>query len=257
MDFLLVSDLHIDENNFDIKEFDREENKDRILLNLGDTFTYTPFAAKHIVGMMNKLSHYFKYVVFCLGNHDFYGQTIHKMYEDVYKELKLRDNPKLIFLDGKTIFTVPNANIEIFGDVLWSWMPPQSKEQNIEDYMKILSSIDGGHLKFSETNTINKNSLDSIKNFLQNGNGKTKIVATHFPPKYYDQGFPISWLTYYFHNDNTTDEWFDESWMDNVIWCHGHTHTRYTKKYMNSYIYSNARGYSLKPKYFPMLITID
>jgi len=257
MDFVLVSDLHIDEHQFDISVFDVPENKERILLNLGDTFTHTPFAAKYIVGFMNKVSPYFKYVIFCLGNHDFYGQSITETYDSIKKELKRLDKPNIIFLDGDTIFEVPNTNIVIYGDTVWSWMPPNAIVKNIEDYMRIRNKDKTNHLNFEETNDINKKSLKKIKTFLKNNKDKQCVVATHFPPKFYDNGYPTSWLTYYFHNDKVTDSWFGQPWMKNVFWLHGHTHCRHDRKYMDTHIISNARGYSLVPKYFPKLITVD
>lgn len=258
IDFVLVSDLHIDENQFDISVFNNEYNNTRILLNLGDTFTSTEKCIPSLVSFMNKVSRYFKYSLFCLGNHDFYGMSIDEAYQAVHDELKKYNNPKLIFLDGNTIFHIPDTNISVYGDTLWSYMPPQSKEQNIEDYLKIKSGCsEQPHLKFFETNRINEISLKNIKDFLNNNDGRKKVVATHFPPKYYDQGYPISWLTSYFHNDHETDKWFGEEWMKEVYWLHGHNHNRTINYYMGTTIITNARGYFTKPEYFPILITVD
>lgn len=257
MDFVLVSDLHMDVHPFDISIFDVPENKERILLNLGDTFTSTPFCTKYIARFMSKISVYFKYVIFCLGNHDFYSQSISDAYIDVKRELQRIGNDNIIFLDGDTIFEVPDTNIVVYGDTVWSWMPKNSKEQNIQDYMSIMSADKKGHLHFKETNEINAKALNKIKNFLKVNQHKNVVIATHFPPKYYDTGYPYTWLSYYFHNDDTTDKWFKEPWMNKVYWIHGHTHCRHDRKYMNTHIISNARGYSLSPKYFPKLITVD
>lgn len=255
LDFILVSDLHIDENQFDISVFNNPDNASRVLLNLGDTFTHTMTPAKHIVGFMCKVAPYFKYAVFCLGNHDYYGRTINDTKEEVKELLEKRNPGNIIFLDGETIFDIPDTNISIYGDTTWTYMPA-GIEQNIEDYMRILGK-DGGYLTFKETNQINERILQKMKNFLSKDDGKVKIAATHFPPIHYDQGFQTTWLTNYFHNQLTVDKWYDQSWMKDVYWFHGHVHARYYRKYMGGYIVCNARGYSTRPEYFPQIITID
>lgn len=257
-DFILVSDLHIDENSFDFDLFKHPDNKDRVLLNLGDTFTHTLLPAKYIVGAMNKASHHFKQVIFVLGNHDYYGATIEETRQEVRDLLKALNNPKIIFLEIDTYpngYNIPGTDIVVYGDTMWSNMP-FGKEENIEDYMKIYSADRTSHLKFTETNKINKIFIDKLKEFLLNDDIKgQKVILTHFPPLYIDQGYPISWLTSYFHNDGLVWRWFGENWMNGICWLHGHTHLRYMLKQNDTYLYSNARGYKISG-FHPALVTI-
>lgn len=256
MDFILVSDLHIDVNEYNVEDFNIEENQKRWLLVLGDTFTALHNPAILLVMFMNKCARYFKGVIFLLGNHDYYGNTINGTKNNVNNALAKYGRPNVIFLDGSEPFIIPNTNIKIFGDTLWSCMPPESKEANIEDYMQIHSSIGESHLTFSETNLINKLFLEKIKLFLQSNDGYVKFIATHFPPLMVEQGFRTTWLSSYFHNEHIR-HWFDEDYMNDVCWAHGHTHTEYFEKYKNSYIITNARGYSEHKHYIPHLITVD
>ncbi len=256
MDFILVSDLHIDVNDYDVNVFNVEDNQKRWLLVLGDTFTALPNPARSLIKFLNKCSIYFKGVIFLLGNHDYYGDTIDGTKEKVNAELVKYGRPNIIFLDGNTEFIIPDTNIKVFGDTLWSKMPKESIEKNIEDYMQIRSSIGGTYLTFAETNEINKITLEKINNFLNLDDGCVKFILTHFPPLIYEQGYRTTWLTSYFHNEHIRN-WFDEEYMNGVCWAHGHTHTEYFEKVKNSYIITNARGYSDKKYYIPHLITID
>lgn len=90
---------------------------------------------------------------------------------------------------------------------------------------------------------------------MQTNDGYVKFIATHFPPLMVEQGFRTTWLSSYFHNEHIR-HWFDEDYMQDVCWVHGHTHTSYFEKYKNSYIITNARGY-MGTNFIPHLITVD
>lgn len=244
-DFVVVSDLHIDVNRFDVSLFDDEANQKRWLLILGDTFTGILNPAGPLVGFVNKCSVYFKGVIFLLGNHDYYGDTIQGTKDQVKEKLSKYGRPNVVFLDGDTEFRIPDTNIVVFGDTWWSNMP-RGKEQNIEDYMRIKSSLGPGHLTFAETNAINDAMTKKIKDFLSREEDEIlyKVVLTHFPFFYQNTGYPFSWLTNYFHNEHL-ESWINEDWMKGVSWLHGHDHVQYFTKVKDTYFFSNARGYSV------------
>lgn len=256
MDFVLISDLHVDVNYFDDTILNTPENLNRWLLVAGDTFTNTLTPSGYIVSMMDKMSAYFAGVIFVLGNHDYYGRTIDNTIHHVNEQLKELNNPKLVFMDGKREkFIIPGTNIEFFGGTLWSKMQLNGMEKNIGDYFHIKSKYDG-HLTFAETNIINKKELADIEAFLKDGSGGQKIIFTHFPPLHSPQGYRSSWLDNYFHNNHISD-WFKQPFMKDVYWIHGHSHVSYFDKCYNSYIITNARGYINTEHFSPMLITID
>ena len=237
LNFVYVSDLHIDNHRFDFNVLMKEEYADSVLLIVGDTFTYTYQSTKHLGHIVEKLSKYFRYILIVLGNHDYWGCTLLEALYGAREAIKDIGNAKVLSYDE--VFVIDD--IAIFGDTLWSDIPPfaETAIQGLNDYQHILSDVTA-KLTVYETNQWNALAKESLCKFLVDYKEYKKLVVTHFPPLFVYTGYEPSVYDSYFGNSGI-EKHFHESAP--LYYIFGHTHTKIDIVIGDTHLLTNPRGY--------------
>lgn len=248
MDVKLLSDLHIDVAKYKIKKTEKTLNTTLVLA--GD-IANGRYARNYIEDLASK----FKYIVFIIGNHEFYGNEYFSTIQYWRDFADTIDN--VYFLEKDTIIL---DGVRFVGGTLWTDM---SVVKDPLDLWSITRRMSDFSIKFNENNLpyppktkvnsiprltpenmtkVHKETLDYFAKVLQNKHeGKTVVVTHHSPlfdfclPK-----FKGSQLNPCFHSD------LSEFIMNHDIdyWFFGHTHhCHWINRYGTTFI-SNQRGYS-------------
>ena len=239
MKFRFTSDLHFDfckdESDLDYILPPLPADKETTLLLAGDIGT-----AKNIIRPLRYLANRFYKVVYCLGNHDYYGSTIQKTLNyqaKIQKELK-----NVILLE---VSSVELCGVTIIGGTLWTdfglFNTPAASGQVAEYYMNDYRKIrreDFSRLRAADTRKI---FLDTIDYFKQFKDTKNLIVMTHHAPS--DKSIRIDWKT------NAASPAYASNLEDFIrelkpkYWLHGHLHTFCRYNIGDTEVLSNCFGY--------------
>jgi len=230
MFFFIASDLH-SEFYKDRKFINRINNKQQFpdadgIIVAGDMGTIQT-ADNALAALKQK----YNYVIFILGNHDFYNSN----YEDTmntYNDLCKKHN--CIFLDNDI---VEINNTRFLGSTMW-FSPLTQKEEQNKHYLNDFNCI----IDFETwVYTENRKSLK----FLNDNIKENDIVITHHLPccQSIAKQYANSLLNCFFLC-NDAQKILDEH--PPKIWIHGHTHNCVEYIYNNTKIICNPLGYPME-----------
>lgn len=196
-----------------------------------------------------ELSRRFRYVVFVLGNHDFWDGNIHKLekrYQDYIKDQDLKnvfllENSQLIINDHKFL-----------GATLWTdyngGCPEAMRyaEIHMNDFKYIRQGNAYINLKAHTILDVHRKSKDYLfTNAKKDHDNQKVVVITHHAPSARSYGKvggnkekPSGFFCYY----SDLDEDIKQSQID--MWIHGHIHTVSNYRIGNTQVLCNPRGYS-------------
>lgn len=188
-----------------------------------------------------------QHVVYVLGNHEFYHQSIPELTERLKRET-----------DGKYIHLLENDAIEIegftfLGCTLWTdfriWHDPEAAmlaaNRGISDFTVIEVASQNRVLHPQDTVKLNAESVAWLKNELAKRDRSKAIVVTHHAPS--PRSIPP------FHAGNVLNAAFAcdlEPLIESTtvpLWIHGHTHFNVDYTIGSTRIVSNQRGYPMEP----------
>lgn len=242
---ILWSDLHLECGKFKVPK--RPEDAETILILNGD------------IGERGKPREFvercakqFKFVLYILGNHEFYGGE----YNAVKKYWKDREaeHDNLFVLDNEVFI---HDDIRILGATMWTdlnngdFMAMEYAKRNMNDYHVIELYTPNEVGPYIHQNTRRLQPSDTIKyhaatiSFFEEELSKewdgTTIVCTHFSPSpsLAAGEFANHPLNPAFHAN--CDRLFNQYKID--YWLFGHTHTAINVKLGDTYVMSNPRGY--------------
>jgi predicted phosphodiesterase len=228
MKFRIFSDIHLDHSNWQPKPL--PEDSDTTLVIAGDLYTGT--RSTEIIEWLNNQSFRFKYVIFVMGNHDYWvNRDSSYQWRKIPQDIKQFLLPNVFLLEKSTVTL---DGITIGGATLWtdidSFNPLKVLDArnytNDFRYIPTLSVREWMQEYIDTIDWINRNPVD--------------ILVTHYVPsdkfchpRY--RGMVESCM----FNSNTINQ------LDKLpkTWIFGHTHDNYDEVVMDTRFICNPRGY--------------
>lgn len=267
----LVSDIHLD---FDIDAFNKSkfkslpENKvtgemgwlwtppvlnedlDSTLVIAGDLWYERKFLTRKYkdgTSWMKNMAKQFKYVVFVLGNHDYWKTNISTEIDGIKKELYKQELGNVFVLENSTIVL---DNVKFLGGTLWTdyndhdTMLMMDAPNLMNDYKKMRQGLKYGKAMPTHLYKIHKETKSYIFNSAIKDNPEQKlVVVTHMAPsekslekRYIEKASPMSFL----YVSNLEKE-IAQSSID--FWFHGHLHEPVDYLLGTTRVVSSPRGY--------------
>lgn len=239
----LVSDLHLEIENYEIEPL--PEDRDTILILAGDidTFKRKPFQV-----WIRQLCPKFHTVLHVAGNHEFYGTTFGNSQEKF--QLELMDIPNFHSLNNEYVII---HDILFAGTTLWTNfhnndpMEIFDAESMMNDYKKI--RIGPSHapwlrkLRPLDTSYACNKAVEFIRSTLKDKGlcYKVAFVITHHAPSY--QSIPEHFKTEkcnYAYASNFDDLILE---LQPQFWVHGHIHDSFDYKIGETRVVCNPKGY--------------
>ena len=196
-------------------------------------------AGKRTEEVFRYLSKRFKYIIYCLGNHDYYGSTISKTIQ-IHEAMCL--NLKNVFLLNKNYIKI--GDWTFVGGTLWTdfrlFNTPSISAETAEYYMNDYRNIkyDGyKRLRAKDTLIEFNKTLSEIKNV----KGENIIVVTHHAPSL--KSVRIDFTT------NSVTPAYASNLEEEIralrpkYWIHGHLHTASDYQIGDTRVMSNPFGY--------------
>lgn len=248
-----LSDLHIDFGKQHIKEYP-EVDIVVILGDVGNRMSGWDF----IHNLLNKGYQ----VLFILGNHEYYNNSLKRIY--TMKEiLKLWKDKELLFPNFHVLHneTFILDNVKFIGSTLWTNFSNQKQETidlfyNEQNDSKVIfktvrnmgfKRLGGTPINHHDVTSFYNESINFIKSEVDKPFNGHKIVLTHFAPSYQSIGEKYKqYVNDYGNYANLLDEYIQNSTID--YWIHGHIHTSSYYKIGNTTIACNPSGYKSERK---------
>ncbi len=189
----------------------------------------------------------FKDIVFVLGNHEYYKNTIPKIERKIKDRVAHLDNVHVLQAESVKI-----GDVTFIGATLWTDMGNMDHlmmyhaSNSMSDY-KTITFLDRGiyYRKLLPIDTVNLHGKHRTKIFdiLKETEGKT-VVVTHHVPSYQS-------IHKDFKNDNLNGAYASELFEDihqygPDIWIHGHTHSSSDYMINTTNVICNPRGYTVE-----------
>jgi hypothetical protein len=203
----------------------------------------------------------YKYVIFLLGNHEFYSYyTNNKMsMNSIIDYVTNKSKPENLYFLNNSKITI--GEFTFLGSTLWSQIPEKYKYQvmsSINDYNYIIESIDNiNNINKVSINTLNNINIQSklwLQQEIINIENKNKIIViTHHLPSFdliNDKYKKFTSLNYAFASD------LSELFLPNIkYWFYGHTHipNDYLDKKTSIRFITNPYGYEDENNKFNLL----
>ncbi len=273
----IASDIHLD---FDIDLFNRsrrhlapeirqagemaflwlppqmDEDLETTMVLAGDLWTSSKYLSRKYPdgkSWMEKVSKQFKYVVFVLGNHDYWGGNISDEAIKVKRSLKDSGLNNVFLLEKDSVVL---DGIKFVGATLWTDFNKHDKgvlmdaANLMNDYKKIRYSSSYSKVKPSNIAFIHNEAKSYIFNNAIKDNDEQKlIVVSHMPPSiqsieevYRNNPKNINYLYY-----SDLEEEVLKADID--LWIHGHNHNFSSYSLGKTHVLSNPRGYVNQESY--------
>ncbi|KAG4430176.1 hypothetical protein IFR05_014335 [Cadophora sp. M221] len=201
---------------------------------------------------LTKQTAQFEKVFLVLGNHEFYGLSLHaglKRAQKLEKETVLNGN--LVLLHQRR-FDVPHSDITVLGCTLWSRVPQdaiESVRMRVKDFEKIEGWTVGDH---NASHDADLTWLRYQASEIQQGNesrvkgdrARSILVVTHHAPSMKGTSSPAN-VSNPWSSAFATDLLEDTSWGGVKAWVFGHTHFTTQFERNGITVISNQRGYVL------------
>lgn len=180
-------------------------------------------------GWLINLSQRFPYVLYVLGNHEFYGDSLDRCADRIREELAKRNISNVIVLDNKA-FEIPDTDVKVIGGTMWTDfnrgnpLSMHDAQMTMNDYKKIRN--------FRHTRRLLPNHLlqehYKFKDFLLNELAKPwdgrVFVSTHHAP--HQLSVHVMYENDYHGNaayaSDLSNEILDHPQIK--YWFHGHMH---------------------------------
>lgn len=264
MKFVLISDLHIDNNKWNWSYLEKTPNDVNTVVVAGDISNYVGKNCRFLANLKQR----FSTVIWVAGNHDFYNIGYRGLNEPYtvaqitahYKEFSEKNG--IIFLDKMSYV---HDGINFIGATGWHDYvggAPFTVEQQIETYYKSISDV---HIKWtqdgkvSHLNPLNAGAEDvsSITNLVNESSLPTVIITHHIPHSQLLWQKPYDPIWTRLHGCFLNSQLEQVPTTNVKLWIYGHTHQR-SQKEINGITYiCNARGYELEnPSWEPIIIDI-
>jgi Icc-related predicted phosphoesterase len=189
-------------------------------------------------GAVEWLASFEQPVIYVAGNHEFWSGD----FQHVYQELRSACDEYGIHFLEKNQVTI--EGVTFYGCTLWSdfaLLHPAYLElarMQMNDFEFI--SLQGRRLEPEDLARYNLESLQWLKEVLEQCAETTQVVVTHHAPSLKSWGFdPDDPMRYVYCNE--LDELIRDWNVD--LWIHGHTHCRSDYSILNTRVVCNARGY--------------
>lgn len=236
-----VSDLHLEfeQNRCYLEEPPLPVTGD-ILLIAGDTAyldipesNHDTYSKYHF---WDWVAEYYKQVIVCFGNHDFYGYYDLATMSNGYCK-QIRPN-----IHAYYNAVVSLEDIDIVVSTLWAKIEPYNAfmtERSVSDFYRIL--YNGHRLTADDFNAEHERCLSFIKQAVTASRAKTKIVLTHHVPTNLctAKEFQCSTINGAFTVE--LGDYIVESTID--YWIYGHSHRNIEAQIGTTHIISNQLGY--------------
>jgi predicted phosphodiesterase len=235
MKLRILSDLHIDDN----RDYKIVPNEEDILILAGD-ISDNPEDTFSLISKYMKDSNYSKKVIFVMGNHDFFNDTIIERIK-YWKHFGKQLGKNFHFLNQTSVII---DNIEFYGTTLWSNINVNNNINNRFSQYKDFNCIYNYDIFTPITpNDYKKMHLEQKNNLILYLNKPSKyqrVIITHHLPSYKS----ISKK----YKNNVFNDMFAGN-LDYVIennaialWIHGHTHSSVDYTIENTRILCNPKG---------------
>ncbi len=157
----------------------------------------------------------FKYTFWIAGNHEYYHSDISK-----FKNKDIREN---VFLINNKSVVFEKENLKLIFTTLWSNVEDEniwSVGRGMNDF-RVIENGDNG-LTVNDYNSFHKESLDFIKNELDNNKQEKIVVVTHHVPTLIN--YPKEYINSPINNGFATElkDFIESSDID--YWIFGHHH---------------------------------
>ncbi len=220
-----VSDLHIDHMRPDTLEqmiaaIPRDID---VLVVAGDVAT----SGKRVAGLFDTLCGEFSEVIYVIGNHEYYNNTVEDLHETVAGIVDSHQN--LHWLDNSVV----TINQQRFlGSTLWFPFQESNKkyERPMADFGQIPQFCDWVYEE-------NRRSQD----FLRASTTGTDVVITHFMPTYRSVAPQYAASPFNRFFVSPMDDLIDEA--QPRLWIHGHTHIACLHQMGSTRVACNPFGY--------------
>lgn len=235
MKLAIFSDLHIE---FTTWQPPKEAHEADVIILAGDIHV----GKRGIAWISENFS---KPVVYVLGNHEYYGNTVQKMNKEI-KELTKQTNIHLLIDDAITI-----DDVCFIGSTLWTdYNLFENKvdsaalaQRKMHDFKKIRFNQGGRYRKITlgDVGRLHSDSKAFIKQSLNKKEGIKTVVVTHHAPSI------LSLMSE--HKEDLLSAAYASNLEEFIInhqpnlWVHGHTHHNIDYKIGDTRVVSNQRGY--------------
>jgi len=221
-----------------------------IHIELWNKFPQFPVKSKYLIlaGDIGQIDHpsFYPFLDYCSsnwqktfyvpGNHEYYSKTKNITELELEYKYSIEKRYTNIFYLNNSVAELEN-DINIYGTTFWTnspfWSTDDAKTY-LNDYNFICYFKPGVDrvvpLDVAKVNSLSKDSIKRLQNYLAGENKKT-IIVTHFPPqqsgtshpKYRSQG--IIMKNYFSHPDKSLNNFKN---TENILcWISGHTHYSY------------------------------
>lgn len=225
------------------------EDKDTLLLIAGDLWHARKIYSYYGQSWLKQVAQRFQYIVFVLGNHDFWGGNIQKEYARAATELKKQALNNVFLLQNNTL---QFGDLKLLGGTLWTDFDSANPyclneaARLMNDYKYV--TWGAAYQTLRSTNLLGEHFKTKTYIFEQAKKDypEQKLwVMTHHAPSYqsmeakYDLPELKNENALYFSN---LDDQIKQSEID--LWIHGHAH--YAKDYWlgKTNVVANPRGYA-------------
>lgn len=275
----LVSDLHL---NFDTGAFhqtrihDKDASKirdemdmcwfppamdgddDTCLVLAGDIWEDRKFLTRKYIpepGMvtgkcwMEYLSEKFKYIVFLLGNHDYWGTNISYEDDEIRQAIITLGLKNVFFLERSLIVL---DQVKFVGGILWTdynnhhpMVLGDAKYTMAHDHRLIRFGNNYQSVKSTHLYEIHEKTKKFIFENVEKDNDDQKVVVvTHMAPSFKSIApmYQADGASNYYYASNMDERILNEG-SNITYWMHGHTHFHSDYMIGNVRVLSNARGY--------------
>lgn len=236
--FKLMSDLHLEFYNDNVwKPIPSDQDKDTVLLLAGDIGV--GLSAK---GWITEMCGRYKYVIYILGNHEFYKNEFRGLPQKWNNLAGMPDNFR--FLNKGVAYV---DDVRILGATLWTnIVNPHNRwfiQQGMSDY-RVIKINDNGNWRRLNTADTDKEHIRTLyflsEELRKPWTGKTIVMTHHLPhpqcvaERFKDSPYNEAYVT-------NLEYIFDNFEID--VWCHGHTHDSVDFHVGKTRVLCNPRGY--------------
>lgn len=255
MNIQVISDIHLEDKETSLLPQDIEDfiyPSSNYLIIAGDVHELKDNNSVSIfVEFMKYQSERFDMIFYVLGNHEYYYGNVKGRYEYI-KDLVTSVSDNIIILNNSS-YTI--NNIEIYGTTLWSEIPRSIRKYKgkvMENTKKVFTTVKD--MNIEKYNELHYSAVKRLDEFLNNRNGKRKIVVTHHAPLVHGTIRP--------ENKNDVYECMYVTNLSHLVsladvWIFGHTHRKVERYHNNTLILSNPVGYKYQKTGYDNQLTID
>lgn len=259
MEFNLYSDIHSEmlDNLDNFYQEIKLHSKTDIIVLAGDIGYYSDILFQNFI---KYCSENYKYVIYVMGNHEYYGRRSIETIKIKMKELFNNYN-NVYLLDCASIDITLNEKVYTFYGFTAFTYPIFNSSRIAREYLSDYNEIrtKNGKLTINDMKTICDKDCSNFKNFMLTNNCENLIIITHFAllkdgtsdPIYQELKDDVD-LSGYFHWNNMLDDLEIPKDRRNNIRCICSAHTHYSY----DFIYDNIRYISKQLGYYFEYLTI-